>query len=192
VARIGNVPALDNSSCGRRWTRLCNSYLTRPPKKVCPCKQIRGKIKSRIACSSSEPNRWTPPVPRPAECSPTPTLRPRTHPVADDLLDHGSDHLTPYCPGGSVVSAWRLRLFPGKPSVSNDFLPKRPRNPIGVSHKDPLRRWVGYRRRFPSENGCNRSFAGVRSSAGVVAEAPGSVHPGKIGLVVELLLSPVT
>jgi hypothetical protein len=28
---------------------------------------------------------------------------------------------------------------------------------------------------------CDRSFAGVRSSAGVVAEAPGSVHLGKIG-----------
>jgi hypothetical protein len=27
-----------------------------------------------------------------------------------------------------VVSAWRLRLFPGKPSVSDDFLPKRQRN----------------------------------------------------------------
>jgi len=27
-------------------------------------------------------------------------------------------------PDDSVVSAWRLRLFPGKPSVSSDFLPK--------------------------------------------------------------------
>jgi len=32
--------------------------------------------------------------------------------------------LIPDFPDGSVVSAWRLRLFPGKPSVSDDFLPK--------------------------------------------------------------------
>jgi hypothetical protein len=35
--------------------------------------------------------------------------------------------------------AWRLRLFPGKPSVSDNFLPKRQRNPRGDSHNDPLR-----------------------------------------------------
>src|SRR5262245_2801800 len=29
--------------------------------------------------------------------------------------------------------------FPGKPSVSDDFLPKRPRNPMGDSQNDPLR-----------------------------------------------------
>src|SRR5215469_9425821 len=38
-----------------------------------------------------------------------------------------------------AVSAWRLRLFPGKPSVSDDFLLKRPRNPMGDSQNDPLR-----------------------------------------------------
>ena len=43
------------------------------------------------------------------------------------------------------------------------------------------RRWVGYRRRFFGGDCCNRSFAGVRSSAGVAAEAPGGVHLGKIG-----------
>jgi hypothetical protein len=42
-------------------------------------------------------------------------------------------------------------------------------------------RWVGYWRRFFGENCCNRSFAGVRSSVGVAAEAPGGVHLGKIG-----------
>jgi hypothetical protein len=31
---------------------------------------------------------------------------------------------TPDFPDDSVVSAWRLRLFPGKSSVSDDFLPK--------------------------------------------------------------------
>src|SRR5262249_41120213 len=49
------------------------------------------------------------------------------------------DALNPHFPDDSVVSAWRLRLFPGKPSVSDDFLPKRPRNPMGDSHQDPLR-----------------------------------------------------
>jgi hypothetical protein len=38
-----------------------------------------------------------------------------------------------------IVSAWRLRHFPEKPSVSDDFLPKRPRNPMGDSQNDPLR-----------------------------------------------------
>jgi hypothetical protein len=42
-------------------------------------------------------------------------------------------------PDGSVVSARRLRLFPGKPSFSDDFLPKRPRYPMGDSQNDPLR-----------------------------------------------------
>src|SRR5262249_2326090 len=30
-------------------------------------------------------------------------------------------------------------LYPGKPSVSDDFLPKRPRNPMGDSQNDALR-----------------------------------------------------
>src|SRR5262249_45152965 len=47
--------------------------------------------------------------------------------------------LIPDFPDDSVVSAWRLRLFPGKPSVSDDLLPKRPRNPMGDRPKDPLR-----------------------------------------------------
>jgi prepilin-type N-terminal cleavage/methylation domain-containing protein len=34
------------------------------------------------------------------------------------------DWLNPDFPDDSVVSAWRLRLFPGKSSVSDDFLPK--------------------------------------------------------------------
>jgi hypothetical protein len=32
-----------------------------------------------------------------------------------------------------------LRLFPGKPGVSDDFLPKRPRNLMGDSQNDALR-----------------------------------------------------
>jgi hypothetical protein len=32
-----------------------------------------------------------------------------------------------------------MRLFPGKPSDSNDFLLKLPRNPMGESKNDPLR-----------------------------------------------------
>jgi hypothetical protein len=32
-----------------------------------------------------------------------------------------------------------LRHFPGRPSVSDDFLPKRPSNPMGDSQNDPLR-----------------------------------------------------
>jgi hypothetical protein len=45
-------------------------------------------------------------------------------------------------------------------------------------------RWVGYCRRFFGEFRCHRFFAGVRSSAGVAAEAPGGVHLGKIGQAV--------
>jgi hypothetical protein len=36
----------------------------------------------------------------------------------------GREPLTPDFPDGSIVSAWRLRHFPEKPSVSDDFLPK--------------------------------------------------------------------
>jgi hypothetical protein len=32
--------------------------------------------------------------------------------------------LNPNFPDDSLISAWRLRLFLGKPSVSDDFLPK--------------------------------------------------------------------
>jgi hypothetical protein len=35
-----------------------------------------------------------------------------------------ADSLGPDFPDDSVVSAWRLRYCPGKPSVSDDFLPK--------------------------------------------------------------------
>src|SRR5262245_55949259 len=42
-------------------------------------------------------------------------------------------------PDGMAVSAWRLRHFPGKPSVSDHFLPKRQRNPMGDSQKGALR-----------------------------------------------------
>jgi hypothetical protein len=38
-----------------------------------------------------------------------------------------------------AVSARRLRHFPGKPSVSDYFLPQRPRNPMGDSQNDALR-----------------------------------------------------
>jgi hypothetical protein len=54
-------------------------------------------------------------------------------------------------------------------------------------------RWVGYRRRFFGENGCNRSFVGVRSSNVAAAETPGGVHLGKISYTVihrdEVILS---
>jgi hypothetical protein len=53
--------------------------------------------------------------------------------------EYGTRSLTPDFPDGSIVSAWRLRHFPEKPSVSADFLPKRPRNPMGDSQNDPLR-----------------------------------------------------
>src|SRR6266540_156989 len=39
----------------------------------------------------------------------------------------------------------------------------------------------GCRRRFFGENRCNRSSEGVTSADGVAAEAPGDVHPEKIG-----------
>jgi hypothetical protein len=48
------------------------------------------------------------------------------------------EYLNPDFPDGSLVSACRLRQHPGKPSVSDPFLPKRPRNPTGDSHNDPL------------------------------------------------------
>jgi hypothetical protein len=38
-----------------------------------------------------------------------------------------------------AVSAWRLRHFPGKPSVFDHFLPKRLRNPMGDSQNEALR-----------------------------------------------------
>jgi hypothetical protein len=47
--------------------------------------------------------------------------------------------MNPGFPDGSLDSAWRLRHLPGIPSVSDDFLPKRPRNPMGDSQNDPLR-----------------------------------------------------
>jgi hypothetical protein len=38
-----------------------------------------------------------------------------------------------------AVSAWRLRHFPGKPGVSDHFLQKRPRNPMGDIQDEALR-----------------------------------------------------
>jgi hypothetical protein len=56
---------------------------------------------------------------------------------APEISRHGTPN--PGFPDGSVVSAWRLRLLPGKPSDSNDFLLKRPSNPMGDSQNDSLR-----------------------------------------------------
>src|SRR5262249_52112379 len=39
----------------------------------------------------------------------------------------------------------------------------------------------GKRRRFLGQNRCNRSSGWVTSSAGVAAEVPEGVHPGKMG-----------
>ena len=53
--------------------------------------------------------------------------------------DEGSRSFSPDFPDGMAVSAWRLRHFPEKPSVSDHSLPKRQRNPMGDSQKDALR-----------------------------------------------------
>jgi hypothetical protein len=44
-------------------------------------------------------------------------------------------------------------------------------------------RWKRSRRRFSRENRCHRSFGWVSSTVRSVAEAPGSVHLGKIGFM---------
>src|SRR5262245_11178573 len=49
------------------------------------------------------------------------------------------ERFIPDFPDESPLSAWRLRRFPGKPSVSDPFLPKRQSNPMGDSYHDPLR-----------------------------------------------------
>jgi hypothetical protein len=46
-------------------------------------------------------------------------------------------------------------------------------------------RWVGYRRRCFWENRGNRIVGWVRSTPEVAAEAPGSVHLGKIGWTID-------
>src|SRR5262249_25360911 len=47
--------------------------------------------------------------------------------------------LNPDFPNNSVASAWRLRVFPANPSVSDHYPPKRPRNPMDESQTDVLR-----------------------------------------------------
>src|SRR5262249_28509537 len=54
----------------------------------------------------------------------------------------------------------------------------------GVMSAGRRLRWVSYRRPFFAESGCNRSFAGIHSAAGVAAEAPGGVYLGKIRIKV--------
>src|SRR5262249_46887215 len=70
---------------------------------------------------------------------------------------------TPDFPDGSVVSAWGLRLFPGSPSVSDRYLPKRPRNLMGDSQSDALR--------VECDRQIKREFHGstVTSAAGLLA-----------------------
>jgi hypothetical protein len=45
----------------------------------------------------------------------------------------------PDFPDDTVISARRLRRFPGNPAFFDDFLSKRQRNPMGDRHNDPLR-----------------------------------------------------
>jgi hypothetical protein len=46
--------------------------------------------------------------------------------------------LIPDFPDSSLVSARRLRHFPGQPSVSDDLLPKQPSDPMGESQNEAL------------------------------------------------------
>jgi hypothetical protein len=57
--------------------------------------------------------------------------------------------IIPDFPDDSLVSARRLRHFPGQPSVSDDILPQQPRNPMGESQNDALR--VEFDRRIQME-----------------------------------------
>jgi hypothetical protein len=54
-------------------------------------------------------------------------------------IERPFNRLNPHFPDAAVVSAWRLRRSPGKPSVSDNFLAKRPSTSMGDSHNDPLR-----------------------------------------------------
>jgi hypothetical protein len=87
--------------------------------------------------------------------------------VTTDMIQDGRALALDF-PDESVVSAWRLRLFRGKPSVSDPCLPKRARYSMGDSHNDPP---LGV---FGEKIVATVPSGGLTSSAGGVGEAQGS------------------